>query len=262
MVDFEKLLRRENVSIPEVNRVILQKGADLPLAEVLRIENKNDLLNNGYLKGENGFYHFSDGSAYAAVLTAMPDVSIEMIDWWFWWHAKEAIRYQIWYPDMHFDLHSDFKGCYDDRNMSFREKLHQSTHYVKEDIGTGSEQIAIDFMSPSDFGFDKKRVEDDQDLTIICARVGDMSKRVWHTRMCHQVRKTEIGVEMRSRFWMAQYIERMDQFAATLLNSLLNSAFVKRKLLPENLGKYMFHHCTQEYNNLAQLLPELFSSER
>lgn len=261
MIDYEKYLKRKNAEIPKVNLQILEKGVDIPLSEVLNFEDKDSLLQKGYLTTENGFHHFEDGSAYAAVLTKMPKVTIEMIDWWFWWHPKEPVRYQIWYPEMHFDTSADFGGHYNDDSKTYRERLHLSTHYVVEDIGTGKEKIAINFMNPETFGFDKGKLNNKAEENIICAKVGDLTKRVWHTRMCHAVRKVDEGVEMRSRFWLAKKVERMDKFGQSFYNGILNKSFVKRKLLPANLGKHMFHHCTQEYNNLGDLLPELYNQE-
>ncbi|MEO0337867.1 MAG: hypothetical protein AAF242_01505 [Bacteroidota bacterium] len=258
MIAFDHYLQKANADLPQANLDVLDREADLKLADVLKIEEKNRLLNKGYLPAENGFYHFEDGSAYAAVYTPMPKVSIEMIDWWFWWHAKTSVRYQIWYPQMHYSISADFQGHYDDDSKSYRERLHLSQHTVEEDIGTGKEKILIDFLSPKDFGFDPVLLDNEQDLTIICAGVGDLEKRVWHTKMCHQVRKMEVGVEMRSRFWLAQKVERMDRFLEKPINFLLNQPLIKKKLLPKKLGKYMFHHCTQEYNNLNEILPEIY----
>jgi len=261
MEKYSEYLNRKNAQIPKINKEILEKGKDITLGEVLKIEDKNQLLADGYLNSENGFFHYEDKSAYAAVLTEMPKVTIEMIDWWFWWHVKEPIRYRIWYPEMHYDNSSDFGGFYNDESKTYRERLHLSKHIVTEDIGTGKDKIIIDFMSPEEFGFDKKKLKKEIEETIICARVGDLSKRVWHTKMCHAVRKAEKGVEMRSRFWMANNVDRMDKFGKGILNSILNKSFIKKILLPNNLGKHMFHHCTQEYNNLGDILPELYKKE-
>lgn len=262
MNNYEEYLKRENSAIPAINLEILEKGKDIAFGEILKFESKNKLLQKGYLSNENGFYHFEDRSAYAAVLTKMPNVTIEMIDWWFWWHPKEPIRYKIWYPEMHYNTSADFGGFYDDNTKSYRERLQLSTHYVDEDIGTGRAKIAIKFMSPEEFGFDKHKLKNDKEESIICAKVGDLGKRVWHTQMCHAVRKVDKGVEMRSRFWMAKKVERMDKFGQNILNTFLNNSYVKKKLLPVNLGKYMFHHCTQEYNNLGDILPEIYKKEK
>ena len=71
---------------------------------------------------------------------------------------------------MHYDIDSDFGGHYDDDSKSYRERLHLSTHYVTEDIGLGKEKIIIDFMSPTEFGYDKNKLNSEKE-SIICARV-------------------------------------------------------------------------------------------
>lgn len=207
---------------------------------MLKIEDKNKILEDGYLSAENGFYHFDDRSAYVAVLTKMPNATVEMIDWWFWWQAKESLRYRIWYPEMHYEISWDFGNFYNDESKTYRERLHLSKHIVTEDIGTGKAKIVIKFMRPEEFGFNKDKLKKNNEGTIICAKVGDLTKKVWHTRICHAVIKAEKGVEMRSRFWMANKVERMDNFGQRMINAILNKSFVKRKLLPKNLGKHMF----------------------
>ena len=261
MENLQAYLTRKNASIPATTLAVLEKGGDIPVHEVLKLEDINHLLQADYLDRENGFHHFADGSVYVAALTNMPRVSIEMIDWWFWWHAAEDVRYQIWYPKMHFTIAADFQGYYNDNTKSYRERLHLSRHLVTEDIGTGKEKILIDFMSPTEFGFDARQLDPEKE-TIICARVGSPDRGVWGTKMCHVVRMTNDGVEMRSRFWIGHDIQRMGGFAQQLLNSILNKPFVKRKLLPKNLGKAMFHHCSQEYSNLAEFLPQLYQEEK
>ena len=53
----------------------------------------------------------------------------------------------------------------------------------------------------------------------------------------------------------------MGGFAQGILNTILNTAFVKKNLLPKGLGKAMFHHCSQEYHNLAEILPQVYGEE-
>ena len=260
MQKFDKYLNRENSPIPDEHLIILKSGTEIPLHWVLNKEDINRLFENGYLEGENGFRRLSDGSTYVSVLTKMPEVSIEMIDWWFWWHAKEAIRYQVWYPEMHFDIDADFQGRYEDESISLRERLYLSTHLVTEDIGIGREEILIDFKSPEVFGFDAHLLSNE--VTIISGRVGSKKWGIWGTDMCHFVRKTKNGgVEMRSRFWIGNRIERMRGIGKPFMNSILNQSFLKRKLIPKGIGQAMFYHCSQEYHNLAAILPELYREE-
>ena len=260
MTKFHKYLNRKNAEMPKQHLDILQKQEEMAANLVLQRSEVNKLLDIGYLEGENGFRQLEDGSTYVAVLTEMPNVTIEMIDWWFWWHAAKGIRYQIWYPDMHFDIDSDFGGYYYDDTKTYRERLHLSSHLVTEDVGLGRDKILIDFMPPAQFGYDADRLNPDKE-TIICARVGSSDKGVWGTEMCHYVRTTDKGVEMRSRFWIGNKVYRMGGFAQGLLNAILNKPFVKKKLIPKELGSSMFHHCSQEYHNLAKILPQLYEEE-
>lgn len=260
MSSYSKYLQKPNAQMPKSHVAILERGKEINANSILNRKAINRLFESGYLDCEDGFCRLEDGSTYVSVLTQMPKVSIDMIDWWFWWHAAEGLRYQIWYPEMHFDISSDFGGHYEDDSKSYSERLHLSAHLVTEDVGVGKDKILIDFMHPTDFGFDSNKLNADQ-TTIICARVGSPSRGVWGTEMCHFVRTVEQGVEMRSRFWIGNKVQRMGGFGQAILNAILNQPFVKRKLIPKSIGKSMFHHCSQEYHNLAEFLPELYQEE-
>jgi len=256
---FEKYLSKENSPMPKEHLDILEKEEELAADLVLPRKDINRLLDRGYLKGESGYRLLEDGSSYISVLTKMPGVSIEMIDWWFWWHAAAGERYQIWYPDMHYNLVTDFQGYYEDDTKSHRERLHWSAHLVNEDIGLGKGNILIDFMSPTTFGFDENKLNDQ--VTIICARAGQPESGAWATDMVHFVRATDDGVEMRSRFWFGHKVRRVSGFGKPILNTILNQPFVKKRLLPPTVGKALFHHCSQEFHNLAAILPQVYAEE-
>lgn len=249
MNEYEKYLKRENAPLPEEHLRILQKGEDIPLDGVLKFSEKDKLLEVGYLPFENGFHHFKDGSAYVACLTRMPKVKIEMLYWWFWWHGQEGIRYRIWYPEKHFDVSTDYTGF---------------THFVIEDVGAGKQKLIIHFITPSEFGFSIEKLEnvDFEKLAIFCARVavkkGPLT--IWHTKMCHVARKVENGIELRSRFWIGEEFV-VNGFGEKFFGWLLNKPAVKKRVIPKKIGKNMFHHCAQEYHNLAELLPELYEKE-
>jgi len=260
MSKFQKYLDRPNTDVSEEHLNILKNGSHISKPLCLARRDVNKLLAAGYLEAENGYCRNDDGSHYVACMTKMPGVTLDMIDWWFWWHAAEGVRYRIWYPEMHYDNDTDFGGHYDDENLSYRQRLHLSTHTVTEDIGVGKDKIIIDFMSPSDFGYDASKLNPEKE-TIVCARVGSPQRGMWAVEMCHFVRVTDDGVEMRSRFWMGYEVKKMNHSGKSLLASIMNTSFMKRKLLPKNLGEKMFHHCSQEYHNLAGLLPQLYSEE-
>ncbi len=223
---------------------------------------RNDLLNPGYSSLENGYCKMSDGSVYVAVLTKMPNVTGEMLDWWFWWHPMDPLRYKIWYPEAHFSttLNVD-PDAYANRKGPYRERYWNTTNYPVEDVGIGEETLSIKFVSPSDFGFDVSRFDEANVVTVICAIVGSVNKKLsQHTYMCHFVRKTETGVEMRSRFWIGHTILRSGLSEQSLLNRVINAKAIKKLLLPKNVGLAMAMHCTQEYIYLSAILPELYNT--
>ena len=126
-------------------------------------------------------------------------------------------------------------------------------------MGLGNEKVIIRFVSPAEFGFDTSRFVESQVETIICGVVGSVVRRmIEHTRMCHLVRQTKDGLEMRSRFWMGGNVEFEPFFAKRLVENWVNTKFARNRLMSAQTGYFMAMHCAQEYNNLAQILPELY----
>ena len=161
---------------------------------------------------------------------------------------------------MHYNTTSYFRGSYTDTTKTYSERLHLSTHHVNEDIGSGAEDLLIDFMHPTEFGYKANKLDPSKE-TIICARVGSEEMGSWGSEMTHFVRTTAEGVEMRSRFWIGNKIYAIDESEKVELNPILNKVFVKKRLIPDAVGPNMFHHCSQEFHNLAEVLPELYLRE-
>jgi hypothetical protein len=189
----------------------------------------------------------------------MPGVTAEMLDWWFWWHAMDPLRYKIWYPNSHQSNSVDNLEEYKNRRGPYRERYWNSTQYPVEDLGIGSEELFIKFMPPEEFGFDVARFSEANVATVVCAYVGSVDKKVWHTYMCHFVRQTETGLEMRSRFWIGHTVQFTWLSEESILNNLVNNRLFRKIVIPEDIGYQLAMHCAQEYNNLAIILPELFS---
>ena len=225
--------------------------------DALRFENLNDLLLPGYLPMETGFCRMPNGSFFVAVRTEFTNATSEMINWWFDWHAKEPLRYRIWYPEAHFGISMKDKESH--QHTPDALPYWHTTHYPIEDVGLGSETIAIHFLPPAEFGFDSARFDEANIETVICAKVGSVTKNVaQHTKMCHVVRRYEGGLEMRSRFWLGDEVRLPPFFGSKLAEKVANTRLMRHLLLPAKTGYVMAMHCAQEYNNLAQILPELY----
>ena len=169
-----------------------------------------------------------------------------------WAQKKDIIRYKIWYPGAHYSMSEiETPGAdYPTTNGSWGK-----TRYPVEDVGLGTEQIRLDFVPPSEFGFES--VPDS--TSIVAVRVGLANGIFKHTDMIHYIRPTNGGVEMRSRFWMARDVEAMAG-GLGLAAFFADNPFVKRKALPPNGPEALAFHCATEYSQLASFLPELYAT--
>jgi hypothetical protein len=224
--------------------------------QALPFEYINDLLLPGYLPMETGYCRMPDNSFFVAVRTEFRQGTAQMFDWWFDWHAQDPLRYRIWYPECHFDL--SIKAA---QHTASQQPLGYwyTTHYPVEDIGLGKETLSIHFVPPADFGFDVSRFQEAKIVTAICGLVGSVDKHLkQQAYMCHLVRQFAGGFEMRSRFWIGQDIRLIPFPGSAILEKLVNTSIARWLSLPSETGFAMALHCAQEYNNLANILPELY----
>lgn len=207
------------------------------------------------------------GGYMVACLTKMPNVTAAMWDWWFGWHSSDPARYKLWYPDAHL-----FAAIADDRSkdraLTDRQRYLDNVCYVDEYVGGTLQRLAIRFTAPASLGFD----EPGPGHTVICARVGLSQYPITQGWLIHQVRPTDTGAEMRSRFFLndPRTLELPPHSApgrgAGLLGSkavrgVLDAALptVARKVLGPTFGRDMVFHCASEMNHLAAFLPDLYA---
>ena len=89
--------------LPKIPTEIGRSLSD-PKITLTEFENKNAILGDSALKKEVCFGRFSDGSYLVSMYCPMPDITAEMIAWWFWWHPQARERYQVWFPGAHFGI--------------------------------------------------------------------------------------------------------------------------------------------------------------
>ncbi len=202
-----------------------------------------------------------------SVLTDMPGVTAAMWDWWFGWHSEESARYKLWHPEAHqFSTLGENRSA--DRSLTDRQRYQDNVSYVDEYIGPTLQKLAIWFCKPSSAGFDER-----PDSTVICARVGSSEIPVAAGWLFHQVRRTDRGAEMRSRFFLG-YPEILslpanavaNPNAARLLTNHLTKPLLRKSVaarvlsgVTDEAGRALFEHCAAEMNHLAHFLPELYT---
>jgi len=217
---------------------------------VTTIRNRNDLLRPGYLEDETGYSVLEDGSGFAATLVNMPDVTPEMLDWWFNWHPLEGLRYALWCPVAHTDISAkDPARHLDSSGIPLRVRNYGSTHYPVEGFNLASAQkVIIEFFSPQNFGLDMSLFREPGISRAYCANVTlDMLKMPFNV-FFHAVREVDGGIEYRSRYWLGY----------TMKDGLPKR--VKRPLPYKiiDLARNNCLHSLIEYNNLASFLPDVF----
>ena len=71
-------------------------------AKALPYERINDLLDPGYHEVETGYCILENGAGYVAVNNVFPGCTVDMMKWWFAWHAAgPGLRYALWFPPGH-----------------------------------------------------------------------------------------------------------------------------------------------------------------
>lgn len=211
-----------------------------------RFEEKNKILSDTKLQTEVGYTKMEDGTYLVSMICPMPEITADMIEWWFWWHAQDSLRYQVWYPDEHVNIryHKKDKAYFEQPTMP---PFAPNTHYPTERIGGMKMPLRIDFVTPEEFGFSRREMQDNNIPRIVCGHVGAFNNLIKHTEMAHIFKQTEKGLFLISRFWLGK----------TMKNPLL-----KKLVITEDMAKGMAEHCCIEYRNLCEILPALYNAHK
>ena len=240
-MELKRFLDMPNCVISKELRSMISESGNNTLTP---FENKNDILYSRDLQKDMGYSQFESGDWLVSVTCEMPDVTKEMVDWWFWWHPQENIRYKIWFPGEHYAVgYSKKDRAYfsSEKQPPFKENI----QYPVERIGKLVMPLSIHFTEAEHFGFTQSAIKDNSVETVVCGHVGALYGLVSHTEMCHIFFKRDGGgLTLVSRFWIGK----------RLRNPLL-----RKVILTEETAKGMAEHCYIEYSNFARRIPELFN---
>lgn len=206
-----------------------------------------EMSRSGYLPLETGFGIGADGTACIACLTDMPGVRPDMWDWWFGWHIKASSRYKLWHPTAHvFTMPGEQRS--DDPSLSDKQRYIGNVSYIDEYIGANLMRLAVRFVAPSTLGF----ADDDKHCTTVVGRGGPSLAPVTAVWLIHQMRRTDSGCELRSRFYIGAP-QPLRGLAEKTGNALPGKAPP-----PEPSPLDLLEHCGAEMNHLAGILPALY----
>jgi DAPG hydrolase PhiG domain len=205
----------------------------------------------GYHKMETGWTTLDSGVVVVNCLTDMPGVTGEMWDWWFAWHSCESARYKLWHPEAHqYTAVGELRLA--DHTLTDRQRYIDNVSYVDEYVGGILRPLAIRFLDPSKLGFE----DSSPGSTVIAARVGLSVAPIAFGWIVHQVRATDSGAEMRSRFFL-NHPQHLDLPATSIVTPPTGRSPVE-EVDAKSLGVGLLSHCAIEMNHLASFLPALY----
>lgn len=215
--------------------------------EATAFKDRLDLLEVSDQKAENGYCLLEDGTCYSAIRTKFPEANGEMIYWWFWWHVFKDIRYKIWCPGAHYSIDITDKDQVNDESLSYSERIFNNPHLPVEDVGSGVMQLSIRFVPPETFGFTPSMLKEANVEAILCSIVGNNIAGVYvnHSYMIHIFQREGEELVLRSRFWLGSILSQV-------------SPFITKMIFTEQMGLDQVLHCSEEYNHLAEFLPEIY----
>ena len=229
-----------NKPLPAIPAEIREK-LEAPQITLTPIENADEILCHSFLQQEVGYTQFPDGSWMVSMACPMPGITREMIDWWFWWHCQEDLRYQVWFPGDHISIkyHRKDRAYFEQPVMP---PFRPNSQCPVERIGGTTMPLRIDFITPEQFGFTKDAMERGNIATIICGHVSAFNGLVPHTEMAHIYKQTDDGLFLISRFWLGRTMHPM----------------LRKFVMTKDMARGMAEHCCVEYRNLVQILPGLY----
>jgi hypothetical protein len=215
------------------------------------------LLRAGRQPIEDGYGFADDGTLHVALSTPMPGTLPPMVDWWFWWHNGEPQRYKLWHPRAH--VNAEF-GDADSPSRKGRARYVGRTSFVHEYIGSSLNAVAIQFIAPSELGFDEAQLSDPEQATLVCARIGFVEQPLDIGYLVHHVRRVPGGCELRCRFWIGGEAARLrvEHPAGQAVGNLLSKLLRRVKKPTRGEAQDLLVHASQEMAHLASFLPALY----
>ena len=192
-----------------------------------------------------------DGTYLVAVRTPMPGVTADMVRWWFSDFLQTTEQYKWWHPRDHIWMDWENKKP---------GEIYGASHLVHEYIGADLNKLRIQFVQPEAFF---GRDPNDAETFVLCARVGELEIPIYFARMCHIVRNTPDGAEMRSRFWLGHVSARSrNDKVASPVNLIGNGWLTRHLIVSQTLATDLLRHAREEMAILATLLPPLYQAHQ
>lgn len=233
----------------------LSKGP-LDSPKALLPENLKNLLESEHMEVETGYCILENGAGYMAVNNIFPGCTLEMIQWWYAWHALEGLRYKIWNPCCHqtIAISDEHRKKITDPNIPLEEKSQAVIHFEVENTGAGFQDVVIHFLTHNELGIPKELnttkstiiggyglIENREDIP-------NKHKGKMPAIMIHNFRESKYGVESRTIFWLGYRINK----------GIPMLVLPRGVVIPIEVPMGLAFNTVQDFSHLASILPDIY----
>ncbi len=237
---------------PETIQYIL--GSKGTVEEGLSIHDRAKIQEAGCYPAKTGYYPLKEGGLLVASNLEAPDLTSDMMYWWFAWHCLDGFRYTIWDPDDHFGISLDDAGkkIVLDPNIPIDQKTWGATHRAYESLSSTEDPtyISLGMKEPATLGYDVSKVGTAGCMFLLSANtmLEEMHVPV-HVSLL--LKKVNGATQVHERFWIGYHI--IDGEGKYLLPP--------EAQIPEEIAIALLMHNAKEYANLNKILPSLYEEE-
>lgn len=223
------------------------------LGQGLEIEDRNRLLDDDYIPEPHGYYPLKGGGLLVSGTIPMPDVTYDMLNWWWPWHALDPLRYAIWDAEDHFDskMQEEARARILDPTVPIPEKIWGCNNSVMESIGGPADEIVIMFRNPGELGYDMSKIGPGKREFFLAANalMGSMKVPVVMTETAREI---DGVMTFFARFWVGYVIE----------NGKAKYVLPPDLKLPDQVAMGLAGHNIKEFQHLNKILPLVYAEEK
>lgn len=224
--------------------------------EGLEFKNRALLQDRDFEDENSGYYLLKDGGILFSCTTETPDLTGDMINWWFLWHQFDQLRYALWNTEDHKDIKIIPQNLkkFQDKSIPFSQRLWDTHSYPTESMNgeAGGDMIDIHFVDPQTQGFDDSKIGTDGCLAMVVApgsqKHGDAEIPIF---MTEELRKNKDGKNIWvARWWLGCGTKDGKDIIADI------PAVDKEQMA--KAGSILVAHSRKEMTQLNKVLPLLY----
>lgn len=160
----------EAVSDEKIQSLI---GHPQPAAQGLEFSDRAQIQDPDYQPEKSGYYLLESGGILFSCTTKTPQLTGDMINWWFLWHQFDQLRYALWNPEDHKDIKIVPENLrrFMDPSIPFDQRLWGTDSYPTESMN-GEDQaseIDIKFSDPATQGYDDHKLGTPSSQAMVAA---------------------------------------------------------------------------------------------